>query len=449
MKRQNALSIVMFATILTVGACASQKRVAVASAAQDDSTTNVTFARAVFDAPAEPATQPTESAPALPAGHPPIGAMAPTTQPGAGGMPGLPKGHPDISALTGGNNPAAGQLPAGHPDISKLSPQDAKNAPKSASITVKAEQGTIGGPAIGAADVTVEVVAGDQVVGKIDTKLNDKGTITISGLPVGAMYQPVVTVKYQGVMYQASGNPIDGAAQTLSVKVYETTDKPIDWEVRMRHVMLQPAPEGGVQVMDMIAIDNATDRAYVGVVSAADGAKKVFEIPLPAGATNVQFSGGFHDCCTKVQNGKVINTMAIVPGTTQYQLSYVVPVKDGKTEITASAPAITKHLIVFAPDDGTTISASDLESGTTKMGESQVRYFKSESIPAAKTVTLTISGTPNKSPKKAGGAVSGASMSGGDIADVARAVAGGGALVIFLLGGAIILRKVSAGSVNA
>jgi len=405
---------------LLIGACAARQNHAVTAQAS-----GVVLASASIEGDPTPATRP-----ALPAGHPSIDALAPSTQPA------LPKGHPDISQLIGGGG-AGGQLPAGHPDISKMTPGD-KNAPKMASVTVKAEQGTIGGPAIGAEDVTVEVLAGDQVVGKLDTKLNEKGTVTISGLPVGAIYQPQVTVKHAGVMYQAAGNPIDGATQTINVKVYETTDKPVDWEVRMRHIMLQPSA-AGVQVMDMIAVDNATDRAYVGT-AAADGSRKAFEIPLPAGATDVQFSGGFHDCCTKIENGKVINSMAIVPGTTQYQLVYNVPQRDGKAEITTASPAPTKHLIVFAPDDGTTITAAGLETGTTKMGESNVRFFKGNSVPAGQIVTLTVSGTPRTAPVKSSSA-SGVSQL--DVASLSRAVAGIGAVLVFLIGGMMVLRKAS------
>lgn len=367
----------------------------------------------------------------LPAGHPPIGTQPPSTQP-ASGMPELPAGHPAIPSL-----PAdGGQLPSGHPDISNMNPRPGVNPPSIASVTVKAEQGTVGGPAIGGDPVTVEVVAGDQVVGKIDTRLNAQGMIIISGLPVGHMYQPVVTVRHAGVSYRTIGAPIEAATQTVNVKVYETTDKPIDWDVRVRHLMLQPTATG-VDVVDVIAIDNATDRAYLG--AAVDQTRTSFEIPLPANATDVKFTGGFDDAGAKVLNGKVVSSSPIVPGTTEYQLTYTVVPKDGVTEITACAPAITRHMIVFAPNDGTTIVAAGLESGTSRMGDREIRYFKANSVPAGKVITLNVSGQPTAPAK---GGFSDAQGSGrSDIAGITKLVGGIGGGLIMLVGGAFVLRR--------
>jgi hypothetical protein len=303
---------------------------------------------------------------------------------------------------------------------------------------VRAVQGTVGGPAIGSDEISVQVLRGDEVLGRIDTELSEQGLATIDGMPIGPRFHSLVTVKHAGVEYQAVASPGGGSSQTITVTVYETTDKPVGWEVRMRHVMLQPTAEG-VQVTDMLAIDNATDRAYVGV-SGPDGSKTTFQLPLPANSTNVQLLGGFHDCCTKIENGRIINSMAIIPGTTQYRLVYTVPMTNGKAEITAAAPAITKNLIVFAPEDGTTITATGLESGTANMGDRKTRFFKATAVPADQPVTLKISGTPTRSTAEPAGPARGAAAVS-DLTQIAKVTAGLGGLLILLLGGAMLVRK--------
>lgn len=393
---------------------------------------------------ATPATQPSaENLPPLPAGHPDIGAMRGAAQGGGGmggqaapgAMPGgMPAGHPDISSLMGG---AAG-APAGQQPAAKVT-----------SLTVQAVQATIGGPPIAGDDVRLEVFDAHTggVVAKVEGKLNETGFVSIGGLPVGPALQPVVTVTHAGVGYRVVGEPINSAEpRNVTVKVYETTDRDPGWEVRMRHVMLQATDEG-VQVMDMIAVDNASDRSFIGATG-PDGARVTFALPIPANAKDVKFMEGFDDCCTKVKDGALVNAVAITPGTNQYQYTYFVPAVDGKAELFAAAPTVTKHLMIFAPEDGTTVTATGggVESGVTDMGGRKVRYFKAGGVAANAKVTVSVSGKPNKAVGAAstagtGGAVAASPFASADPAQLAKAVAGVGALLIVLFGGAVMLRK--------
>lgn len=396
-----------------------------------------------------PATQPTnENLPQLPPGHPDMSQMraaADQYKAANGGAAALPQGHPPIAAK---QPMQPGALPSGHPDISSM--QGANGAPATqpsglAALTVTAIQGTIGGPAIGADDIKVEVydVHTNKVVAKVEGKMNDEGKVRIGGLPVGVAFQPVITVTHGGVDYQAMGEPTSSAAeQALDVKVFETTDKDPGWEVRMRHVMIQ-STENGVQVMEMLAVDNASDRAFTGIV-APDGSKLTFKLPIPATAKDVQLAGGFHDCCTKIEPGQIVNTMAIVPGTTQFQFSYTIPLTEGKAELLSVAPATIKHLMIFAPDDGTDIIATGagVESGTTKMGGKNVRFYKGTNLPPGSEVKLTVSGTPTKAAaSNTGGSTATSPLAAVDAAQLTKVIAGVGALLIGLFGAAFMFKK--------
>src|SRR6476620_5738491 len=126
---------------------------------------------------AQPSTAP--AMPGLPQGHPDLsklmGGQPPATQPS--GTPQLPKGHPDISKLSGGEQqtqeqPAGTpQLPKGHPDISKL--RASSTQPTAGTLNVRAVQGTAGAPPVGADPIIVEVYGNDQLIGKLDIKLDD------------------------------------------------------------------------------------------------------------------------------------------------------------------------------------------------------------------------------------------------------------------------------------
>jgi hypothetical protein len=352
------------------------------------------------------------------------------------GMPGLPAGHPDISHAQPTTQPAAGDMPAlpkGHPDISKLSQNTMQ--PVAGNLIVRAVQSTAGGPAIGADPVSVSVYGHNQLIGKLDAKLEADGTVRVDNIPTGAGYQVVARVTHGGVDFEAVCEAKDKAVE-LTVPVYESTDQRPDWSVQMRHAVVH-AGDDGLHVMEVMAIENPTDRAWAGEAPGADGKRTTFVLPLPAGAGNVKVGAGFHDCCTTIADGKITNTMALVPGVTQYQFSYTLPVTNGKAELIATAPAAVKTMLVLLPETAI-VSADGLDGPkSANMGQGNMQYFKSTNLPANKQVKLTIDVGSVKKVTKTGAAAA----DGFDGATAAKAIGGVGAILVVLLGGAFLLMK--------
>ncbi|HVT88463.1 MAG TPA: hypothetical protein VHD56_06390, partial [Tepidisphaeraceae bacterium] len=232
-------------------------------------TTNSATARHTILASADaPATQPTASE--FPPGHPDV--TSKPDQPAAS-LGSLPAGHPDISQMLKNPNssgaadaamPVGVNLPAGHPDLSKIKGPSSQPA-ASGSITIRAVQETTGGPAAGADDFSLELYVQSQLLDRIEGKLDSQATVIVRGIPLLAKAQPVIKVTHSGVVYQVSGEPIDeqNPSAQIQVPVYETTNQAPEWQIRMRHVMVSHA-EGLVRVMEMLAIDNPTDRAWLG-----------------------------------------------------------------------------------------------------------------------------------------------------------------------------------------
>jgi hypothetical protein len=86
----------------------------------------------------------------------------------------------------------------------------------------------------------------------------------------------------------------------------------------MRHLIVQPADDG-VQVMEGIAISNqATARG--SAKNRRRWQAHVFHCATARDATKVQLAGGFHEMLHQgPENGRIANTMPLVPGVTQYQ----------------------------------------------------------------------------------------------------------------------------------
>jgi hypothetical protein len=353
----------------------------------------------------------------------------------------LPAGHPPIPTND------IPQLPAGHPTMEQMQAAAAKGTAKPAStrpamfasLSVRAVQGTAGGPAIGAAAVSVELVQGEMVIDKYEATLATDGTATFDGVPTNMSVVPIVRVNYNGVEYTAAGEEINGqnTKQVVHVPVYETTEDALAWAVQMQHVMLEPATDC-VRVVEMLAVSNPTNRAWIGKLG-ADNKRTTQTFLLPADATDVQLAGGFHDCCTKIEQGKVINSMALVPGTSQYRIAYTIPVSSGAATIAIKTSAPVAHLMIFAPDDGAKVSAEGVESGVANMGRGNTRYFKASNVEAGKEIKLSLSNitAAAKTASAVGNSAAGTSAA----TPVAKLVAGAGGLLIFVVGGMFLLRK--------
>ncbi len=331
----------------------------------------------------------------LPQGHPQLPADPPE----------LPQGHPDLPQ---GQQP----LPSGHPSV----PDQAPGAPASAigSLTLKVVQGTEGGPPITAGELVVFLYHQDKPIASAKAEVDATGTAVIEGVQLTTIVQPVVTFDYAGVTYQAAGRPMgpSNPEQTISLTAYEATDQAPPWQVMMRHVMVNRMGEH-VHVTEVWAVSNPTDRSWIGTLAPPVAAEPAHTqddghghtqdaqahepkgvtliFPLPEGSMHVQPGPGFHNCCTQVQRDKVVNTMPLLPGISEYRVDYLIPIDAGEVSLALRTPAAVKHMMVFVPDDGSSVDVQGLEGGEPfEAGEQRLRIYKANDLTAGQAATLVI-----------------------------------------------------------
>ncbi len=385
------------------------------------------------DLPAgHPKMPPAEEQPALPSGHPKV--------PGAGEQPALPSGHPQIPP-PGGN----GALPAGHPGVGDPTAKG--------SITIKAVQSSKDAPAIGADVVILEYFNGQgQVVGRAESKLSDKGEVKVTGIPVGIPVQPLITIKHGGVEYRSAGNVMDAAHrdQDIEMHVFESTTQEPAWQLRMRHVIVTPAPDG-LAITEMVSVFNPGDRSWLGK-AIGGGSPITLAVTLPPAAQKVQNSGGLTEA-----DGKLVYGAALQPGTAEFQYSYFLPAKNDSVDVNLEAPAATGSIFVFLPEDGTTVTSTMLKKMEVKPGmnlRENSRFYTVPPQKAGERIQFTISGLKAVKPAPAGAtgsadpvegagapaaAVAGGKPSG--IPDAAKIIGGVGAAAIVTVGVVVVMAK--------
>lgn len=341
-------------------------------------------------------------------------------------MPGLPSGHPDVSQM---------------PKADAAAPVDMNAKGK---VKVRAVQGTKDGPAISGDKVTLELYVENQPAGKFESKLDDKGEATFEALPLYVSFVPLVTVNHAGVDYPAFGKPMNRSLpeQGIQLQVYEATDKAPEWTVRMRHLMVEPGPDG-LSVVEMLQVENPSDRSWIGTPR-PDGARAAMSLAVPAGAKDIKAMGGFDDCCVKIENDHVINTKAMFPGISQYQLHYMIPAIDGAAALTIPVERATKHLMLFAPADDSQIAPNGLTAmGSRKLEDGEKRFYGAAQLTPGQTVGATFTNLPKEWRKAAaepGSAMPGA-QPGAPATMMPKALAAVGAVLILVFGAAFVLIK--------
>lgn len=264
------------------------------------------------------------------------------------------------------------------------------------SLAVQVEQGTADGPAVGAADFSIDLYHQNIPVYQMKRALDDNGNALVGNLPVGLTVRAVVRVEYDGVSYVQLGPAMDAANPDAVVKVtvYQVTREAPAWRVAMRHIMVQRVKDGTI-VNETLVVVNPTDKTWFGGEPYREEMGTTVRVGLPALVTqeNVNLDSGFYGWrCTSLTDGELVVTMPLMPGQTPYKYTYFIPTQPDQVDLSFTAVAPTDSIVMFVPDDGTDASATMLVAqGTQETQRQPMRMFTAEHVPAGQRVGIVLS----------------------------------------------------------
>lgn len=268
-------------------------------------------------------------------------------------------------------------------------------------IAVRAVQGTKGGPAIGVADVEVELFHRNQGVKKIAAKLDEHGVVMVQDVPLGLSVRPVVRIRYGAATYQDVGPQMDAThpSSSVDVTVFEMTDDEPAWKITNRTLAIAPIP-GELDVVESIEVENPADRTWMGAPADAQGRRATVSLTLPAGARNVGLEFGFHGwCCTSIKDNRLIVQMPLMPGKAPFRFTYRIDTPNGSSDVRVSNPVSCAQLEFLIPEGGAKVQSSGLSDGGTRtVGGTLVRAFKAEAVAPGTTIGLSLAGLPAPMP---------------------------------------------------
>lgn len=220
---------------------------------------------------------------------------------------------------------------------------------KTGALRIVIKQGTKDGPAIGHDPVTVELYSQSKAIHTYKMQIADGGVVEIRDLPLDVPFQPVVTVEHAGCRQEMVGPPINKyqPAVEFDMKVYEaTTEKPV-WVSGIRHIIAVPVLTDGVvslKVTEMMGCFNPGDRAWAGENNVT------LSLPLPPNAQQVVLGQGLAEANPTITNAAITRGKSMLPGLTEYDFGYTVPVSKGAADLSFTLTADTKLFALYLPD---------------------------------------------------------------------------------------------------
>ncbi|MGN6369247.1 MAG: hypothetical protein ACTHN5_13380 [Phycisphaerae bacterium] len=265
-------------------------------------------------------------------------------------------------------------------------------SPKSGALRVKVSQGTKNGPAIGRDPVTVELFSAGKVIRTYNTQIGENNQFELDDLPLDAPFQPIITVLHAGAQEELIGPPMHKfqPAVELEMPLYETTTEKPAWTSGIRHVTLLPTLTNNtlaLHVTDMLGGFNPSDRAWLG------DNHVTLALQLPPNATHIELGQGLAEANPTITGTTITRRKPMLPGPTEYDCGYTLPVTDGKASLAFTLPADTTLFALYLPasihvdsSTGLTLSAS---SG--KYGLEGRQLLVGKSLKAGQTLTVDLS----------------------------------------------------------
>lgn len=244
----------------------------------------------------------------------------------------------------------------------------------------------------------------------------DDGTFRFEGLPVTNEFAYVATVEYQGVPYVGEAvlagdtEPSQVLQLTdaqpsldVSMKVYEVTAEDPGLKVMLEHMIIEPAPPV-LWVLDVVNLNNPSDRAYTGKPGPAGGPPVPLHFSLPANAASLNPMTGLDPSRLALSGDGFDSQSPVLPGLTSVAFMYAVPYDGDTLSFQRMVTLPTDRMTVLFQDVGAKVQSPQFTNWeqTTQNDQPYLRSSFSGAAPGS-IVAIDFSDLPKAAAVGGGG----------------------------------------------
>ncbi len=251
----------------------------------------------------------------------------------------------------------------------------------------------------GVADISLEMktFSGDQEKGTASAKTNAQGKFQFTGLSTEPSLSYQVSFTYQEADY-TSDKVTFAPGETnkvTQVVVWDATDTDPGIKISKTHFVVQFQGDD-LEITEYYKIENPGDKTYVGSKPVPKLDKKeTLRFNLPAGAQIHQYALSLMESYISLENGALIDTMAVPPGGREIAFIYSTKFSSPSHIIPIAASLPTDQFSLVVEDKGIQVSSPQLSTPQrSKMENLPVLILNGGNLKKGDIIQATLSGLP-------------------------------------------------------
>jgi len=246
---------------------------------------------------------------------------------------------------------------------------------------------TAGDQPIGGAIVTLLVWAGEELLPSQEVTTGEDGLYSFPGLePIDHEYQ--LLVEHQEITYRFGHKTFAPDEKVISVPltVYDTTSDEDVIALDRAHLIIDGDAEH-LHVQEVHILTNNSLATYVP--SNLETGEGALCFPLPSGAANLEWLGGFPSGTIAISGDGFHMDAPVLPGTVEVTFSYMLPFSTSPYVVEKTFAYPVGHLDLFVTASGIEVSAPSLvREDPIAMQAGHYNRFSGDGLPADTIVTL-------------------------------------------------------------
>jgi hypothetical protein len=202
----------------------------------------------------------------------------------------------------------------------------------------------------------------------------------------------VATVDYGGELYASEVVHLTGETPTASlpVTVYETTTEAASVQVDRLHILVSPASEGLLQIVELWILSNTGDRT---VIAPGDG--EGLGGSLPDGAAQLSFDEATPGERYQVVGSEFFDRRGLQPGggTGEWVFSYVLPY-ERRADLRRTTDYPIGSIVLLLPEGMSVLADGLVDTGNRDVQGESLHTYSLGPISPQEEIRLTLSGGP-------------------------------------------------------
>jgi hypothetical protein len=270
-------------------------------------------------------------------------------------------------------------------------------APNDGTVTGQILNKTNGGGATGGTSVMLIAFGRKEQapLGQQTVQADGDGRYTFTGVDRDPNNVYLTVARYQNVNYPA-GTPFqlsDQSTAQADITVYEATSTDDGIQLESLNLLVMGADQGMVQLMEMGALINNSDRTFVTPNPQDQQLANAIKFALPKGALGVQMQTGFSNQDVIPGVGGIQVTSPIPPGRHQFAMSFQLPYSGSDVDVSLQVPYPTSSFSMYLPDSGIKLQGSSLQSGgPTQLGGQGYSLYSASNVAKATMISGQLGG---------------------------------------------------------